>query len=133
AGEAADVSDQQSISKLAGQHGLDPIILTAWLEYLGLAAGEARIDSLLATRMPKSESYDFIKGWVAEDAMGLLANSSGEHVRIPGNMKPHSVAVHPSPSRSVVVGWRSPVAGPVSIKGYVQHAHPECGNCVTWT
>jgi hypothetical protein len=131
--EVADVPDHASISKLADRFGLDSVILTAWLEYLGVAAGEARIDSLFANKMPRSESYDFIKGWIAEDALGVLANSSGQHVRIPGNMKPHGIAVHPSPSRSVVVGWRSPVAEPVIVKGSVQHAHPECGNGTTWT
>jgi hypothetical protein len=130
---AGDVSDQASISRLAKRFGLDSVILAAWLEYLGVAAGEARIDSLFTKRVEKTEQYDFIKAWVAEDALGVIANSSGQHVRIPGNMKPHSVAVHPSPSRSVVVGWHSPVSEPVTLKGSVQHAHPECGNGVTWT
>ena len=47
-------------------------------------------------------------------------------------MKPHSVAVHPSPKLASVVAWRSPVAGALRISGSVQHAHPECGNGVTW-
>jgi hypothetical protein len=133
ANEAADISDKASISKLADRFGLDPVILTAWLEYLGIAAGEARIDSLLTKQERSSAGYDFISGWVAEDALSVVANSSGQHVRIPGNMRPHSVAVHPAPARSVVVGWRSPIAEPVMLKGSVQHAHPECGNGVTWT
>jgi hypothetical protein len=133
ASQAGDGTDQASIAKLAERFKLDPVILAAWLEYLGLAAGEARIDSLFTRQLQKSEAYDFIKAWVAEDALGVIANSSDEHVRIPGNMKPHSIAVHPSPARSVVVGWRSPVAEPITLEGSVQHAHPECGNGITWT
>ena len=54
-------------------------------------------------------------------------------MRIPGNMKPHSVAMHPTPALRVAVGWRSPVSAVLQISGEVQHAHPECGNGVTWS
>ena len=47
----------------------------------------------------------------------VVANSSDQHVRIPGNMKPHSVAVHPSPTLRVAVGWRSPVAATLRVEG----------------
>ena len=30
--------------------------------------------------------YDFIQGWVGDDALSVMANASDEHVRIPGNM-----------------------------------------------
>lgn len=133
ANEAGDAPDQPSLSKLAGRFSLDPVILTAWLEYLGIAAGEARIDSLFTKAVRQAGSFDFVNGWVADDALGVLANSSDQHVRIPGNLKPHSVAVHPSPNRSAIVGWRSPVAEPVTLKGSAQHAHPECGNGITWS
>ncbi len=77
--------------------------------------------------------YEFIKCWVADDALSLIANSSDQHVRVPGNMKPHSVAVHPTPTLSIGVAWRSPVDGTFSLEGAVQHAHPECGNGVVWS
>jgi hypothetical protein len=48
-------------------------------------------------------------------------------------MKPHSVAVHPSPTLNAVVGWQSPIAGTIRVQAKVQHAHPECGNGVTWS
>ncbi len=50
----------------------------------------------------------------------VAANSSDQHVRIPGNMKPHGVAVHPSPTLHVVAGWRSPVAASDA------HRRPRC-------
>ena len=34
----------------------------------------------------------------------VLANSSNEHVRVPGNMKAHSVAIHPSATLKAVAG-----------------------------
>ena len=48
-------------------------------------------------------------------------------------MKPHSVAVHPSPKLQAAVGWRSPVAATLRVEAKVTHAHPECGNGVTWS
>ena len=58
----------------------------------GSSTGTSRTSSTSAA------GYDFIKGWGSSETPLLLANSSDQHVRIPGNMKPHSVAVHPSPT-----------------------------------
>ena len=133
AAEVTGSPDKNAVAQLAQKHGVEPAILAAWLECLGIGAGEARIDSHMTAKMESAQSYDFIKGWTGADALSVLANSSDQHVRIPGNMKPHSVAVHPSPNRRVIIGWRSPVATTLRVEGVVQHAHPECGNGVAWT
>jgi hypothetical protein len=125
-------SNSNAVSQLAQRHGVEPEVLTGWLECLGIGTGEARIDSHLAERMERAQTYDFIKGWIGADALSVIANSSDQPVRIPGNMKPHSVAVHPSPKLRVAVGWRSPVAASLRVEGVVQHAHTECGNGVVW-
>jgi hypothetical protein len=122
---------QQTLAKLSKQHGMEPAVLAAWLECLGLG-GEANIERHLTQKLESAVGYDFIKGWVGADALSVLANSSGQAVRVPGNMKPHGVAVHPSPKFRVVVGWRSPVATRVRVEGMIQHVHTECGNGVTW-
>ncbi|MBL9166997.1 MAG: DUF1592 domain-containing protein [Verrucomicrobiales bacterium] len=121
------------LEQQAAKHGVDPSLLGAWLDALGIGSAEATIDSHLKSKMESAQGYDFIKGWTGADALSVLANSSSQHVRVPGNMKPHSVVVHPSPKLRVAVGWRSPVAGKVHIEGQVQHAHPECGNGVAWS
>ncbi len=133
AAEVTGSPDKNAVAQLAQKHGVEPTILAAWLDCLGIGAGEARIDSHMTAKAEKAESYDFIKGWTGADALSVLANSSDQHVRIPGNMKPHGVAVHPSPKRRVIIGWRSPVAATLRVEGVVQHAHPECGNGVAWT
>ncbi len=133
AAEVTGSPDKNAVAQLAQKHGVEPAILTAWLDCLGIGAGEARIDSHMTAKMESAQNYDFIKGWTGADALSVLANSSDQHVRIPGNMKPHSVAVHPSPKRRVIIGWRSPVATALRVEGVVQHAHPECGNGVAWT
>ncbi len=132
---AAEISgsmDKNAIAQLAQKHGVEPTVLAAWLNYLGIGAGESRIDSYITQKTESSQNYDFIKGWVGADALSVIANSSDQHVRVPGNMKPHGIAVHPTPKLSVIIGWRSPVSGTFRAEGVIQHAHPECGNGVTW-
>ena len=132
AAEAVGSPGQDAIERLAQQHGVEPPLLMAWLDFLGIGTGPARIQAHMTRRLEQAGGYDFIKGWVGDDALSLLANSSDQHVRIPGNMKPHGIAVHPTPKLRVVVGWRSPAATTVRVEGAVQHAHVECGNGVEW-
>ena len=82
--------------------------------------------------MEKVGGYDFVNGWGSSETPLAIANSSDGQVRVPGVMKPHGVAVHPSPTLRAAVGWLSPITGDVQITGAVQRAHPECGNGVTW-
>ncbi len=132
--EASANGGSANVADLAERHGVDTDVLAAWLGYLGIgSSGEVTIDSLLERQIPRSTEFDFIKGWGGDDALSVLANSSDQHVRIPGNMKPHGIAVHPLPARAVAVGWRSPIAAAMKISAHIQHAHPECGNGVTWS
>ena len=132
AAAATSSIDEAGIVTLADQHEVEPAILSAWLELLGMI-GPAPADGLLTDQQREAAGYQFIQGWVGGDALSVVANSSDEHVRIPGNMAPHSVAVHPTPTRQVLVGWRSPATTTIQIAGNVQHAHPECGNGVVWS
>lgn len=121
-------------AELAKKHAVDAEILTAWLDYLGVATDRtAKIENHFTSKINKSSGYDFVNGWGTDATPLVLANSSDQHVRVPGNMKPHGVAVHPSPTLNAVIGWRSPVAAMMRIEAKVQHAHPECGNGVTWS
>jgi hypothetical protein len=128
--EARTVNDLASLSR---KHDVDADLLAVWLEYLGLRTDQpARIETHMTSRIEKSAEFDFVQGWGSGDTPNLVANSSDQHVRIPGNMLPHSVAVHPSPTLRTAVAWRSPAAMTVQVAGIVQHAHPECGNGVAW-
>ncbi len=130
---ANPASESTTLTALAKTHAVDPLILQAWFETLGLGAGEVSIEGHFTSKLESTQTYDFIQGWTGADALSVLANSSTNAVRIPGNMKPKSIAVHPSPSRRVVVSWRSPVTSSIRLSGAVQHAHPECGNGVAWS
>jgi len=137
AAEASSAQAKIDANNLATKHGVEGETLKAWLDYLGISAGgraaAVKIEGHFKTKIDKASNYDFIKGWGSNDTPLLLANSSDQHVRVPGNMKPHGVAVHPSPKVRAIVGWQSPVAAMMRIDGNVTHAHPECGNGVTWS
>jgi hypothetical protein len=133
AAEAAAAEGRVDSDKLASKYGLENEVLRAWLDYLGIGTGgPASINSHFTAKLSSAAGYNFIQGWGSHNTPFVMANSSDQHVRIPGNMKPHGVAVHPSPTLQAVVGFRSPVTATLRVEGKVTHAHPECGNGVTW-
>ena len=124
-------STEQCLNAIAsGKDDADPALMTAWREYLGY--GTTKLEPLLTKQLKSTPDYNFIQGWQGEQALGVMANSSDATVRVPGVMKAHSVATHPSPTRASVIAWRSPAAATLRISGNVADAHPECGNGVTW-
>lgn len=131
--EAAAQNDNLDLPALAKKHGVEPEFLADWLKYLGIRGEAGKLGTPLERKGTNIGGYEFIRGWVGDDALSVLANASDEHVRIPGNMQPHSIAVHPAPKFAVAVGWKSPVQGVLKVEGLVQHAHPECGNGVAWS
>lgn len=134
ASEAVSAAQPVEIAGLAARHDVDREALSAWFEYLGVdAGGPAPVDAPLTRTASGLGGHDLVRAWVGDDALSVAANASDQHVRIPGNMPPRSVGVHPSPSRRVAVGWRAPQATTITVTGSVVHAHPECGNGVTWT
>ncbi len=122
------------VARMASKHGIAPELLVSWLNYLGIgSAGEVKLGPLLTDRMAGTPDYNFVQGWNGAEALGVLANSSDAAVRTPGTIQPHSVVTHPSPSRASVIAWKSPTSGSLRVSGYVQDAHTDCGNGVTWT
>ncbi len=124
--------DEAQLDALADRQGVDRVILRSWLAYLGIGQGGVKLDGRIAGRMESHPDYPLVKGWTAADALSVIANPSDETVKVPGTMKPHSLAVHPSPTLRAILAWKSPVAATVAIDGAVQHAHAACGNGVTW-
>ncbi len=133
ADEASALPDRSGVAALAAKRGVEPTLLNAWLDYLGIGGGPVRVTSHMTKKLESANNYAFIKGWTGADALSVLANSSDNAVRIPGHMKAHSVGVHPSPKLRACIGWNSPVAATVRVEATVQPAHPECGNGVTWS
>jgi hypothetical protein len=132
AAEAGAAKGGVDAAALAQRHELDAGAMKAWFHYLGLGfASEMKLD-LFTNQLTKAAQYDFVKGWGSTETPLLFANSSDQQVRIPGNMKPHGVVVHPSPKLAAAVGWRSPVTAAMRIDATVTRAHTDCGKGVTW-
>ena len=126
-------TDAPDSAALGAKHNVAPDVLEAWIDYLSISpSGPVRLDRLFTNQLLKGAGYDFVNGWGSPETPSVMASSGDTHVRIPGNMKPHGVVVHPAPALNVVVSWRSPINGTIQIDGTVTHAHPECGNGVTW-
>ncbi len=133
AAEASASNERTDVAKLALKHGVEPGILAGWLDFLGIgSSGVTKLGPLLTKKSEGTPEYNFIKGWTGDDALSVVANSSDTAVRVPGEMKPHSVAAHPSPKFAAVIAWRSPVVGMLRVGGAVQDAHTACGNGIAW-
>ncbi|MGE3314254.1 MAG: DUF1587 domain-containing protein, partial [Planctomycetaceae bacterium] len=133
AAEATDPGSKFELRKFAADHNVDAEALGAWMAYLGIGSqAEIRLD-LMKTQMTNVSNYAFVNGWGTSETPLLAANSSDQHVRIPGNMKGHGVVVHPSPTLYAGLGWRSPIAAAMKVEAKITHAHPECGNGVAWS
>ncbi len=124
--------DTIEIPALAVKHRVEAEVLSAWLDYLGLGQ-PAGFGTPISQTLSSTAGYDFIQGWTGAEALSVLANSSDQHVRIPGHMPPRSVAVHPAPGRQVGIAWQCPNALAIELEAAITHAHPECGNGVTWS
>ncbi len=134
AGSVLGTNQPVSIEELAKQKNVSRVSLQAWFDYLGIGTqGPVQILNPIKDQAKSLAGYDFVKGWVGPDALSVVANASDQDVRVPGNMAAHSVAVHPTPTLQVAVGWLSPVSTTIRIEGLVKHAHPECGNGVAWS
>ena len=82
-------------AELARKHDVDAETLSAWLDYLGIGTTAAATLDHMNQPIENVSGYDFVQGWGTPETPSLMANSSDQHVRIPGNMKPHGVVVHP--------------------------------------
>ncbi len=127
---AAAVEAGSSPEKAASDHGVDPALLSAWLDYLGI--GSVKLEPLLAKKMLSAPGHPKVRGWQGGEALGVMANAGYEDALTPGLIKAGGVVAHPAPTRAVVIAWRSPVAGMAAVTGGITDAHVVCGNGVTW-
>lgn len=142
----AAVDRKQSVEDLAKKHALDVELLKRWIAVVAIeppkeddqekpakAVAAAPLD-LLDEQAPRVDRLPAIGGWRRKgiDLPALLSNASDAIQRIPGDLSPHQVAVHPTPGEFAGAVWKSPLSGSVRIAARVSHAHPTCGNGVAW-
>ncbi|WP_428303601.1 DUF1592 domain-containing protein [Lacipirellula sp.] len=132
--ELGGTEDAAAVAEVAGKHGISPVSLVAWRQFLGETPGSTPyLGEVIPTRIEMISTYGFVKGWVTPDGASVLANSSDETAHTPATYPPHSVVVHPAPTKRVLVVWRSPVDGEAKVSASVQDTHPGCGNGIDWT
>ena len=86
----------------------------------------------LATHMDSIAGSPSLKGWGSNDTPWFGGNPTNETVQPLGVTIPaKAVAMHPGRAVDVVVEWRSPIKGEVSIKGMLTHAQAG-GHGVEW-
>ena len=87
---------------------------------------------LLSTHMDTIAGSPSLKGWGSNDTPWFGGNPSSEPISPLGITIPaKSVAMHPGQSVDVVVEWRSPISGLVSVNGILSHAQ-EGGHGIEW-
>ena len=134
ANEADHQTERTDVAALAEMHDIDADLLAGWLDLLGVGtSGTVNLGEPLTTVIKPIADYHFVSGFGGANALSVIANSSDATVRVPGIMKGHSVAAHPAPTVSVGIAWQSPCTTAVNVEATIQHAHPECGNGISWT
>jgi hypothetical protein len=83
-----------------------------------------------------------VYAWVGDTPTGNTVNqplvgiNTTSQTQSPGgggvNWLPNTIAAHPGPNNLAVVGWRSPIAGTVSITGGVVDRDISCGGGIGW-
>lgn len=124
--------DSADVAAIAAERRLDPTLLSAWTRYLGIAPNQpVEIAEYLDLALNVSPA---VRGWgrAGEQDLSLLANSTDELLRIPGDLRPHAIGVHPRPERWVAVAWRAPLDGDYQVRPEAFDAHNACGNGFQW-
>ena len=121
------------IADFAAARQLNPYALRQWVNMTG--SGPL---ALLTTPVEVVDGQAAVKGLRPagdgkKDTPNVVVNTSNAPVTFKTITLPvRSLAVHPSPTTSVAVGWRSPISGTVRVTGRVMDADRNCGNGITW-
>ena len=122
-----------NITQLADKFQVPKEDLELWFGFLGIRQTQNINLTHFKNKLFKGSGHDFVNGWGSPETPSIMANSSNQLVRIPGDLKGKGVVVHPSPTLAACVGWQSPISGAYTIEAKTTHAHVGCGNGVTWS
>lgn len=113
---------------------LNPHLLQAWAKLLDLDGDSPlAIRGHFTHRTTKIQGYDAINGWSITGMPSMMTNRSDQPITFLTLTVPaRGVVVHPSPTQQAIVTWRSPIAGDISVTGYVADADDKCGNGFAW-
>lgn len=120
--------------KLAEQHQVRATTLAAWAEYLGLRTTDrAEVFDRFVTQEGLFGGDNKVVGWGNNATPYVAANPTDKIAEFPGPMRPHGVAMHPSSTQQVAVGWTSPISSLMQISLTLKRALPEVGTGIGWS
>jgi hypothetical protein len=97
--------------QLAAERNLDPSVLRRLIAWLGMAnETQPHVAGLLTEKLTVVHPNSGIIGWGSQATPWVAANPTANVVTAGSLTVPaQRVAVHPSPTQSAAIGWRSPV------------------------
>lgn len=132
----AGPATSDGIESVAKQRGLDSFVLSRWVQYVGPMLRGQPPRKLLAKAVHNVAGMTGVEGWLGADGRdcpNVAINSTDHTVSFSTlTLPPKCVAMHPGPNTGVAVGWTSPIAGEVAIRGKVIDGDPNCGDGIDW-
>ena len=138
-----------SLAAFAAERKLHPYALQQWLEEFEYRLLKTPIRDIKVRRPrgqkgvlvwshgTKSEVESFSTPWVGVNSntlpVGILTEDSMGNTRSSIILWERTVAVFPPATDGVVVGWKSPITGTVTVSGRLRDADNVCGDGIRWT
>jgi hypothetical protein len=127
-------NESATLSSIAAKHGVHAAMLKRFIRYLGMAGQGGTVRGLFTTKLTEVLGNKQISGWGSPDTPMVIAHTGGEPAKVlTFTLPPRSIAMHPSPTKQVAIGWRGKFAGTVSITGRAADADASCGNGFDWS
>lgn len=124
--------DTNSLSTFASERNLDELILRRWIHFF--ESGNLGLFSHPTNNLLGNRGLHAWRVASGADTPSVVGNSTEQEVAfLTIKLPPRRLAVHPSPKEGVAAAWKSPIGGPVQIKGRVVDADLNCGDGIEWT
>ena len=85
---------------------------------------EGDVPQLLTEPVRDLQGRSGLNVWRRGDTPSVFVNASSHPISVWTTLPPKWIFAHPGPNGPVVIGWRSPIQGSVSMTAHVADAHP---------
>ncbi|MEO6435762.1 MAG: DUF1549 and DUF1553 domain-containing protein, partial [Tepidisphaeraceae bacterium] len=118
-----------TVPSFAAEQKLDPIVLDRLVDFL-----EVGNLGLFSTPVPSAFGVAGMQAWTAgpQTPAAFVNSTNGELIFQTIKLPAHRLAVHPSPTTGVAVAWKSPIAGPVQVRGRIVDVDNGGGDGIAW-
>ncbi len=131
---SADRDDPVALTAIAARHGIHAAILKRFVRYIGLTGAGGTVPGMFTTKLSEVGRSPLVSGWGEPATPSVLAHTGHAPLKLlTFTLPPRSVAMHPSPTKHVAIGWRSKFTGIVAITGSAADADSACGNGFAWS